>query len=124
MHIILDESNAFSKEKNKEEDDDVGLEKSMNDLKLSDNLQPQQEKEENLVEGVQTNNGNDLNLPRDLHFSHAHPKNQILGDPLQGVKTKASLRNIYNNMAFLSQIEPKSFKEAEKDESWIVAMQE
>ena len=34
------------------------------------------------VEGVQTNNGNDLNLPKDLHFSLAHPKNQILGDPL------------------------------------------
>ena len=27
-------------------------------------------------------------------------------------------------MAFLSQIEPKSFKEAKKVESWIVAMQE
>ena len=27
-------------------------------------------------------------------------------------------------MAFLFQIEPKSFKEAEKDKSWIVAMQE
>ena len=27
-------------------------------------------------------------------------------------------------MIFLSQIEPKSFKEAEKDESWIVIMQE
>ena len=27
-------------------------------------------------------------------------------------------------MTFLSQIEPKSFKEVEKDESWIVAMKE
>ena len=54
----------------------------MNDLKISDNLQPQQEKKENLMEGVQTNNGNDLNLPRDSHFSHAHPKDQILCDPL------------------------------------------
>ena len=53
----------------------------MNDLNLSDNLQPQQEKEEYLVEGVQ-NNGNDLNLSKHLHFSHAHPKDQILGDPL------------------------------------------
>ena len=26
-------------------------------------------------------------------------------------------------MAFISQIEPKSFKEAEQDESWILAMQ-
>ena len=62
------------------------------------------------MEGLQTYNGNALNLPRDLHFSHAYPKDQILGDPLQRVKTRASLRNIYNNIAFLSQIEPKSFK--------------
>ena len=52
------------------------------------------------MEGLQTHNGNTLNLPRDLHFSHAHPKNQILGDPLQGVKTRVSLKNICNNMAF------------------------
>ena len=41
MHVIFDESNAFSKEKNIEKDDDVGLEENINDLKLSDNLQPQ-----------------------------------------------------------------------------------
>ena len=68
------------------------------------------------MEGSQTHNGNTLNFPRDLHFSHAHPKDQILIDLLQGVKTRASLKNICNNMDFLSQIEPKSFKEAEKDE--------
>ena len=69
------------------------------------------------MEGSQAYNGNTLNLPRDLYYSHAHPKEQILCDPLQGVKTRASLKNICNNMTFLSQIEPKSFKEAEKDES-------
>ena len=37
-HVIFDESNAFSKEKSKEEDDDVGLEESMIDLKLGDKL--------------------------------------------------------------------------------------
>ena len=71
------------------------------------------------MEGVQTNNSNDLNHPNDLHFSHAHLKDQILGDPLQGVKTRASLTNICNNMALLSQTEQKSFKEAQNDESLI-----
>ena len=103
MHIVFDESNAFSKEKSIEEDDIVGLEENMDDLKINDDLQPQQKKDEDLVEG-QANNGNNYNLPKDLHFSHAHPKDQILGDPLVGVKTIASLRNICNNMAFISQI--------------------
>ena len=34
MDIIFVESNAFSKEKSIEEDDDVGLEERLNDLKL------------------------------------------------------------------------------------------
>ena len=32
--------------------------------------------------------------------------------------------NENSQFAFLSQIEPKNFKEAEKDEGWMVAMQE
>ena len=123
MHVVFDESNAFSKEKSIEEDDDVGLAESLNDMKLkdktreSDKLHSQQKEEENLMEGSQAHNGNTLNLPIDLHFSHAYPKEQVLDDHSQGAKTRESLKNIYNNMAFLYQIEPKSFKEAEKDDS-------
>ena len=36
MHVVFDESNAFSKEKSIEKDDGVGLEESLNDLKLRD----------------------------------------------------------------------------------------
>ena len=38
--------------------------------------------------------------------------------------TRSSLKNVWNNLAFLSQIEPKNFKDAENDEFWILAMQE
>ena len=69
------------------------------------------------MEGLQSNDGNSLTLPKDLNFSHIHPKDQILGDHLQGVKTRASLKNIYNNFVFLSQIEQKSFKEVKNNES-------
>ena len=53
-----------------------------------------------------------------------HPIDQILGNPSQGVATRSSLKNICNNLAFLSQIEPKNIDEAEKDEHWILAIQE
>ncbi|KAG5524024.1 hypothetical protein RHGRI_030883 [Rhododendron griersonianum] len=63
-------------------------------------------------------------VPREWRYAHDQFKQQILGDPSQGMMTRSSLRNVCNNLAFLSQVEPKSFVEAEKDESWILAMQE
>ena len=50
--------------------------------------------------------------------------NQVIGDPIQGVKTNGALRETCEYATFTPQIEPKSFKEAEHDESWINAMQE
>ena len=49
---------------------------------------------------------------------------QVIGDPIQGVRTKWALKETCENPAYISQIEPKSFKEAKHDESWINVMQE
>ena len=63
-------------------------------------------------------------LPLEWKIVANHPIDQILGDPSQGVATRSSLKNICNNVAFLSQIEPKNIDEAEMDKHWILAMQE
>ena len=44
---------------------------------------------------------------------------QVIGDPIQSVRTKGALRETYEYAVY---IEPKSFKEAEHNESWINAM--
>ena len=49
-----------------------------------------------------------------------YPQVQIIGNPSSGVKTRSSLRNICNNLAFISQIEPKNLN----DENWTIVMQE
>ena len=54
-------------------------------------------------------------MPKVWRYASSHPKNLIIGDPEQGVKTRSFI-NLFNNLAFVSQIEPKSFKDAEKDE--------
>jgi len=66
----------------------------------------------------------DVDLPREWRVSRYHPFNNIIGDISKGVTTRHSLKDICNNMAFVSMIEPKNLKEAIIDEHWIIAMQE
>jgi hypothetical protein len=66
----------------------------------------------------------DQQFPKSWGIVKDHPIDQILGDPSQGVNTRSSLRNVCNNMAFVSEIEPKNIEEAETDECWLMAMEE
>ena len=63
-------------------------------------------------------------LPKDWKFVINHPQDQIIGNLSSRVRTRSSLRNICNNLAFISQIEPKNIKYAIVDENWMIAMQE
>lgn len=67
---------------------------------------------------------NSVEPPKELRYVSSHPPELIIGNPFEGTKTRASLRNISGHYAFVSQIEPKTFLEAENDEKWILAMQD
>ncbi|PKU72109.1 Retrovirus-related Pol polyprotein from transposon TNT 1-94 [Dendrobium catenatum] len=54
----------------------------------------------------------------------SHPKELILGDPSEGVRTRHGLRKEVSHSAFISMIEPTSIDQALGDEFWILAMQE
>ena len=49
---------------------------------------------------------------------------QVIRHSIQGVRTKGALKETCEYGAFISQIKPKNFKEAELEESWINAMEE
>ena len=40
------------------------------------------------------------------------------------VRTRSSLRNICNNLTFISQIEPKNINDVLDNENWMIVMQE
>ena len=63
-------------------------------------------------------------LPREWRTSRYHPLDNIISDISKGVTTRHSLKDVCNNMAFVSLIEPKNLKEAIIDEHWVIAMQE
>jgi len=62
------------------------------------------------------------NLPRKRRTSRYHPLDNIIGDISKGVTTRHFLKDVCNNMDFVSLIEPKNLKEAIIDEHWIIAM--
>ena len=41
-------------------------------------------------------------LPKEWKFVKNHPQDQIIGNPSSGVRTRSSLRNICNNLTFIS----------------------
>ena len=63
-------------------------------------------------------------LPKAWKNVKDHPLDQVIGDPAEGVRTRRALMETCEHEAYISQIEPKNFKEAETDEQWINAMQE
>ncbi|XP_045791328.1 uncharacterized protein LOC123886036 [Trifolium pratense] len=62
--------------------------------------------------------------PKTWKIINNHPQEQIIGDTAEGVRTRRSFQLNENNLAMISQIEPKSIDEAIIDESWKIAMKE
>lgn len=69
-------------------------------------------------------NPTSFKLPKEWNFSKNHLEQQIINDFEQGTQTIVVIKNEVNNMALLSQLEPKKFEKALIDENWIEAMQE
>ncbi|KAJ9552984.1 LOW QUALITY PROTEIN: hypothetical protein OSB04_017029 [Centaurea solstitialis] len=64
-----------------------------------------------------------LNIPHAIKWSKDHPQSQIIGDPSEGVKTRANV-NYCLLACFVSKIEPKKVTDALEDPFWIKAMQD
>ncbi|KAH9716801.1 hypothetical protein KPL71_021583 [Citrus sinensis] len=125
MHVTFDESNPSSAEKGINYDDANGESQEEPSKDNQENApQRNQEDEQEEQTNMEQHEGTSQTLPKEWRYVSSHPKDVILGDPSRGVTTRSSLRNTCEHNAFISQIEPKSFADAENDESWIMAMQE
>ena len=76
----------------------------------------QNKKNSQLPQHLQAQSRGDHNLPKDWHFGKDHPQDFIIGETSKVVSTRNQLKT-FNNLVFLSQIEPRNIVEAIKDES-------
>ncbi|KAJ1696523.1 hypothetical protein LUZ63_005035 [Rhynchospora breviuscula] len=98
-----------------------------------DNLIGGENHEENTIDTTQDETPHDEThpIPQPVHEPpevlrevSSHPLSNVIGDPRESVRTRSGLNQMIGHCAFVSQLEPKSFKEANVDPNWIVAMQE
>jgi Reverse transcriptase (RNA-dependent DNA polymerase) len=54
----------------------------------------------------------------------SRPLSSIIGDPREGVRTGSKMNKLITHCAFVSQLEPKNFKDINNDSYWICGMQE
>ena len=99
-------------------DDDLGLETYMERLQIEDGIQQEENevdpKEKRLPLALpslqQVQSESNQYFSKEWKFVINRPQDKIIGSPSSGVRTRSSLRNICNNLAFISQIEPKKYK--------------
>ena len=102
VHVIFDETNDKSSRKEDVLDDDVDLQRMENlILKDAPSKNPEENQTEEEEEKISTRPDD---LPKEWRYAYGHPKELIIGDPSKGVSTRSSLRNIYDYLAFVSQI--------------------
>ena len=118
IHVSFDESYAISPRKDILNDIAESLEQMH--IHGQDSKGKGEGSNEDPPVEVKANN----DLPREWKASRDHPLDNIIGDISKGVTTRHSLKDLCNNMAFVSMIEPKNLNEAIIDENWIIAMQE
>ena len=110
MLFFYESNNSFQERESF--DDDLGLETSMGKLQIEDRRQQEEigedpKKKESplaLPPPQQVQGEPSQDLPKDWKFVINHPQYQIIGNPSSGVRTRSSLRNICNNLAFISQL--------------------
>jgi hypothetical protein len=111
MHVIFDEYDEHSQPKKSEDTEVPTLQNVSNQNDVS------------TIEKEDDQNVQDLSLqspPRSWRMVVDHPAYQIIGSTTNSVRTRMSFQG--NNMAMISQMEPKSINEAIVDDSWIKAM--
>ena len=116
IHVTFNEDILLPIESHECEDNVTTIiEKSIKDLSLQE--KPNQEQ-------IEVINKNHNDIPKEWKYVGSYPKELILGDPSQGIRTRSTYREKIDYIAFAYQVEPHSLEEAKIDPNWMMAMHE
>ena len=131
IHVKFDEYTNLEAEKGY---DHVGDQEGQSGEPITTNVQriTIQEEEDNILNQDIGDHGSEpmheeeqpYQVPEELREVPSHPLTNVIGNPREGVRTRSSSLHQIAHCAFVSQIEPKNFKEANQEPNWISAMQE
>ena len=113
IHVSFDESNAIPPRKDILDD----IAESLEQMHIHGQDSKGKGEGSNVDPPIEAKTNDEL--PREWKASRDHPLDNIIGDISKRVTTRHSLKDLCNNMAFVSLIEPKNFKEAIIDDHWI-----
>ena len=114
IHVVFDETNVAPRKSVIANDDADFEDHIVEEPKEKDQ---RNSKEDPPLEELQRNEDQHEDLPKTWKFIRDHPIDQVIGDPVQGVRTRGALKDTYEYATYISQLEPKNFKEAENEES-------
>lgn len=84
-------------------------------MQIANSTQKQQSQPQNEIK---------VEMPKDQKYLPSHQKEQIIGDASEGIRSRASFKEIINFLALISKVEPKEINKALKDENRIEATHE
>ena len=123
IHVVFDETNATPRKVVLDEDADIE-ESKRSKVNKTKEKEIEDTKDDPLLEDLQRKEVQHDDLSKSWKNVKDHPLDQVIGDPTEGVRTRRALMKTYEHEAYISQVEPKNFKEVKFDEHWINAMQE
>ena len=109
IHVVFDETNVASR-KGIIVDDKADIE----DQNIEEPKEKKQEdsKKDPPLEDLQRKEDQHVDLPETWKYIKDHPIDQVIGNPIQRVRTRGALKDTCDYVAYISQLEPKNFKEA------------